>query len=60
MTIEFDSENENLGSGTLASVPVVSASVVSSAAQEPDDRYPGTFFRIPGMPMPGTSWSLSE
>lgn len=26
---------------------------------EPDDRYPGTFFRIPGVPTPGkTTWSL--
>jgi hypothetical protein len=25
----------------------------------PDDRYPGTFFRIPGVPLPGkTTWSL--
>jgi len=25
----------------------------------PDDRYPGTFFRIPGIPQPGkTTWSL--
>jgi hypothetical protein len=26
-----------------------------------DDRYPGTFFRIPGIPVPGkTTWTLSE
>jgi hypothetical protein len=26
---------------------------------EQDDRYPGTFFRIPGVPTPGkTTWSL--
>jgi len=25
----------------------------------PDERYPGTFFRVPGVPMPGkTTWSL--
>jgi hypothetical protein len=25
----------------------------------PDDRFPGTFFRVPGVPMPGkTTWSL--
>lgn len=24
-----------------------------------DDRYPGTFFRVPGVPLPGkTTWSL--
>lgn len=28
---------------------------------EPDDRYPGTFFRIPGVPLPGkTTWSLAK
>jgi hypothetical protein len=26
-----------------------------------DDRYPGTFFRLPRMPVPGkTSWSLTK
>jgi hypothetical protein len=26
-----------------------------------DDRYPGTFFRVPAMPVPGkTSWSLKK
>jgi hypothetical protein len=25
-----------------------------------DDRYPGSFFRIPGQPMPGkTTWSIN-
>jgi hypothetical protein len=25
-----------------------------------DDRYPGSFFRIPGLPIPGeTSWSIN-
>ena len=25
----------------------------------PDERYPGSFFRVPGLPMPGkTTWSL--
>lgn len=25
----------------------------------PDERYPGTFFRVPGVPLPGkTTWSL--
>ncbi|WFP50115.1 hypothetical protein PL263_18730 [Methylomonas sp. EFPC3] len=27
----------------------------------PDERYPGTFFRVPGVPMPGkTTWSLAK
>ncbi|MDT4330193.1 hypothetical protein ACQE3E_02660 [Methylomonas sp. MED-D] len=29
--------------------------------EAPDDRYPGTFFRVPGVPMPGkTTWSLAK
>jgi hypothetical protein len=28
-------------------------------AEIPDDRFPGTFFRVPGVPLPGkTTWSL--
>lgn len=27
----------------------------------PDDRYPGSFFRIPGLPTPGkTTWSINS
>ncbi len=27
----------------------------------PDERYPGTFFRVPGVPLPGkTTWSLAK
>jgi hypothetical protein len=27
--------------------------------EAPDERFPGTFFRVPGVPMPGkTTWSL--
>lgn len=29
-------------------------------ATDQDDRYPGTFFRIPGVPTPGkTTWSIA-
>ncbi len=24
-----------------------------------DDRYPGSFFKIPGVPRPGTGWRIS-
>ncbi len=24
-----------------------------------DDRYPGSFFKVPGVPRPGTSWHIS-
>lgn len=27
----------------------------------PDDRYPGSFFKIPGLPTPGkTTWSINS
>ena len=33
---------------------------VKEEIHEPDDEYPGTFFRVPGTPIPGqTCWSLS-
>lgn len=33
----------------------------SAQHEVPDDRYPGTFFRVPGVPMPGkTTWSLAK
>lgn len=60
MSFDYDYQGEVLSttevSGTLPaklgqrSVPV-----------EPDDRYPGSFFRIPGVPSPGkTTWGLSD
>lgn len=31
----------------------------SVAVHVQDDRYPGSFFRVPGVPMPGkTTWSI--
>lgn len=40
----------------------VEAPIVNPAQRElPDERYPGTFFRVPGVPMPGkTTWSLAK
>jgi hypothetical protein len=48
--------------------PEMRSSAVKPAAQtaapaqgEPDDRFPGSFFRIPGVPQPGkTTWSLAK
>ena len=40
----------------------VEMGLISSALEIPDqdDRYPGSFFRIPGAPIPGkTAWSIS-
>lgn len=35
--------------------------LVSANMPEPDDRYPGSFFRIPSIPIPGkTTWSISK
>jgi hypothetical protein len=34
---------------------------ISAGLIEGDDRFPGSFFRIPGVPLPGkTTWSLAE
>ena len=34
---------------------------VSHARPIEDDRYPGSFFRVPGVPKPGkTTWSLAK
>lgn len=44
--------------------PAYSQSEIETSAIEilaEDDRYPGTFFRIPGVPVPGkTTWTLSK
>lgn len=33
----------------------------SQFSDEQDDRFPGSFFRIPGVPTPGkTTWSLAK
>lgn len=41
-------------------VPIEQKSV-SAGLVEGDDRFPGSFFRVPGVPSPGkTTWSLAE
>lgn len=41
-------------------VPIEQKSV-STGLVEGDDRFPGSFFRVPGVPSPGkTTWSLAE
>jgi hypothetical protein len=38
----------------------ISTSPYGRDIPDQDDRYPGSFFRIPGVPVPGkTTWSLS-
>jgi hypothetical protein len=38
----------------------VNSSALAMEIPDQDDRYPGSFFRIPGVPVPGkTTWSLS-
>ena len=44
-----------------ASVKAVETRSAKSSLNAPDDGYPGSFFRIPGIPMPGkTTWRLSK
>ncbi|MDD2740089.1 MAG: hypothetical protein PHR94_14270 [Methylomonas lenta] len=43
----------------------VTASISQAESRLPeineDDRYPGSFFRVPGLPTPGnTTWSLAK
>lgn len=39
--------------------PVPGYPSTSGVAEAGDDRYPGTFFRVPGVPVPGkTAWNL--
>jgi hypothetical protein len=41
-----------------SAVPRLDAAVQSISE---DDRYPGSFFRVPGVPAPGkTTWSLAK
>jgi hypothetical protein len=60
MTFECENPCETTVNSTLANNPLLTGSVTAIPLQEPDDRYPGSFFRIPGMPTTGNTWSLSE
>ena len=47
-----------VGTGCTAMSRQASPSLPDSSE---DDRYPGSFFRIPGIPSPGkTTWSLAK
>jgi len=51
-----NSETQACDSETLEMSP----SALAMDIPDQDDRYPGSFFRIPGVPVPGkTTWSLS-
>ena len=58
----FDSDYQ----GEVISTTEVSVSLPIQLGQhstplEPDDRFPGTYFRIPGVPRPGiTTWGLAD
>jgi hypothetical protein len=44
-----------------SSEDIASADNVHVFFQPDDDRFPGSFFRIPGLPEPGrTTWSLTK
>ena len=54
MQIKLETENTQVTDKRLE--PTEKPSV-----NEPCDQYPGTFFRIPGVPLPGkTTWSLAK
>lgn len=51
--------------GQNPAVPATTKALTPQQAQPsleaPDDRFPGTFFRLPGIPVPGkTTWSPSK
>lgn len=61
MTFEYDSQSVNFSTENARGSAAASETAPDRTIQEPDDRYPGTFFRIPGLPTPGsTAWSLTE
>lgn len=46
---------------TRGNPPSDAQRTVSPVQPSDDDRYPGSFFRVPGVPAPGkTTWSLSK
>jgi len=58
-------KTQRLAKSTLSLNDQTNASNVQKAMStglvEGDDRFPGSFFRIPGVPSPGkTTWSLTE
>lgn len=41
--------------------PVVVKNAPELPLDQPDDRYPGSFFRVPGVAAPGkTTWSIAR
>lgn len=61
MTLNYASHNEDITSGSQADSNLAMQPNQTKGSAEPDDLYPGSFFRIPGIPSPGnTAWSLSE
>jgi hypothetical protein len=54
--------SSNRQQSAVLSTPKDQVPQQTAAQQEQqDDRYPGTFFRVPGVPMPGkTTWSLAK
>lgn len=61
MSLDYDGYGEVLTTTSLAEGQVLVQTTELPAGPEPDDRFPGSFFRVPGIPSPGrTAWSLSE
>lgn len=48
-------------SPSLTVAPATKQSSMGLELEVPDDRYPGTFFRVPAVPRPGkTTWGLVQ
>ena len=57
-------QTDSMEMGNLNGVEVSqpqSSACASLPSVTEDDRYPGTFFRVPGVPVPGkTGWSITQ
>lgn len=54
-------DNNRLNNPVPTTVKVLVPQHNLSQQSIPDERYPGTFFRIPHVPVPGkTTWSLTK
>jgi hypothetical protein len=53
--------NSNRQKPAVSTPAKVTPQPVMPAVDTPDERYPGSYFRVPGVPMPGkTTWSLTK
>jgi hypothetical protein len=61
MILNDDCHKEDISVSSQVDSNLTTLPYQTTGCAEPDDLYPGSFFRIPGIPSPGnTAWSLSE